>query len=690
MALPITELALVEPLPKEPFFTTPEPDRTITQAIYTYGPNQHTRRRWFPWLNDGKGDKKVMPYYRVEGELAWKVGAGDDDWGLFAPVPIEGFEDKVLPAVEGEKCARLLAEAGFASISQPGCKHSEELIAARFATLVGKVRYVVYLADNDEAGRKKAAACARAAASVGLPLIVIYMVDLFPDLPEGGSIDDVPDIRKAMQLIADALPSQLPAQVDYDDEPEPVDTSDPEKSPAQADLPQGEQRTDFTWERLLPDNKVRTALQWVSKPLTTDALANVLIFLTALSGTLKLGSNVRPTSGWVMPIALWLMVIARTGRGKSPAFENLAELPLDPIADDFAKQYKSEKAHYDAIQPKSERPTREPRQYFAHLQKYNPPTMDRQLEWHEELKLPLLLLLDEIEGLWNTLDRDESSGSGDGITQLLSLFNGRGSNTIRMSGSRCFKRAHLAICGFIQPSKLRRRIKGEDDDGRHARFLQIGLPKGVMRCRRGPMDSAADSVEKEHRKVLSDLAWALHKLPPKTYSLSVEDGAQDVFCDWAEAYWEKADLPTTKPVLAALYNKVPDHAAHLSGILHLVNEYDPDNGDQWHPSKTIPLSVIRLALAIIDCLVVEAERFHANTDDLEAQAIQRFKELPPVEWTWDKFKAKCKDPIRKEGSKLWTNVVTAMRDAGIGEVTKSKPLTFRRHTDVDGHRKMSA
>ena len=88
--------------------------------------------------------------------------------------------------------------------------------------------------------------------------------------------------------------------------------------------------------------------------------------------------------------------------------------------------------------------------------------MDLQLKWHEELRLPLLLLLNEIEGLWKTLDRDEASGSGDGITQLLTLFNGRGSNTIRMSGSRCFN--------------------GEDDDGRHARFLQIGLPKGVMGC----------------------------------------------------------------------------------------------------------------------------------------------------------------------------------------------------------------
>ena len=690
MALAISELALVEPLPHEPFMTFVEDDGTITQAIYSYGPNQHTKRRWFPKTSFRDAHKKVMPYYRVEGDLDWQAGAGDEDWGLFAPVPIEGFENHWVLEVEGEKCARILAEHGFAAISQPGCKHSPELIADRYDALYGKVRGVIYLADNDLEGTRKAHRCRDAAASVELDFVHVDMAVVFEDLPLKDSIDDVPDVPAAVQKIVDSLPSQLPAQVDYDDEPEPVIPRDPEESTAQADLPQGEQRTDFTWERLLPDNKVRKALQWVSKPLTTDALANVLIFLTALSGTLKLGTNVRPTSGWVMPIALWLMVIAKTGRGKSPAFENLAELPLEPIADDFAKQYKSEKAHYDAIKPKAEKPTREPRQYFAHLQKYNPATMDRQLEWHEELKLPLLLLLDEIEGLWKTLDRDESGGSGDGITQLLSLFNGRGSNTIRMGGNRCFKRAHFAICGFIQPSKLRKRIGGEDDDGRHARFLQIGVPKGVMRCRRGPMDSASDTVEKEHRKVLSDLAWALHKLPPERYSLSIEDGAQDAFCDWAEAYWEKADQPTTKPLLAALYNKLPDHAAKLSGALHLVNEYDPENRDQWHPSKTIPLSVIQLALAIIDCLVVEAERFHANTDDLEAQAIRRFKELPPVEWTWSKFKGKCNDPIRDAGSKLWTNIVTAIRDAGIGEVTKSKPLTFRRRTNVDGHRKMSA
>ena len=136
----------------------------------------------------------------------------------------------------------------------------------------------------------------------------------------------------------------------------------------------------------------------------------------------------------------------------------------------------------------------------------------------------------------------------------------------------------------------------------------------------------------------------------------------------------------------------PPLAARLGGIVSVAGAFLKhfDNPTETPTCPAVEVAVTRLALAIIDCLVVEAERFHANTDDLEAQAIRRFKELPPVEWTWSKFKGKCNDPILDAGSKLWTNIVTAMRDAGIGEVTKSKPLTFRRHTDVDGHREMSA
>ena len=117
-------LATATPVPKEPFWTTPEQDGTITQAIYTYGPNQHTRRRWFPWENKGKGGKKVMPYSRADENSTWDPVAGDDDWGLFAPVPIEGFEDKVLPEVEGEKCPQPAAQPA-ALVSTRGIASSE-------------------------------------------------------------------------------------------------------------------------------------------------------------------------------------------------------------------------------------------------------------------------------------------------------------------------------------------------------------------------------------------------------------------------------------------------------------------------------------------------------------------------------------------------------------------------------------
>ncbi len=56
------------------------------------------------------------------------------------------------------------------------------------------------------------------------------------------------------------------------------------------------------------------------------------------------------------------------------------------------------------------------------------------------------------------------------------------------------RRALVAICGFIQPIKLRHRINGEDDDGRYTHFMQIGLPKGVVHYRRYSMNTASEIV----------------------------------------------------------------------------------------------------------------------------------------------------------------------------------------------------
>ena len=88
----------------------------------------------------------------------------------------------------------------------------------RYDALYGKVRGVIYFAENDLEGTRKAHRCRDAAASVEVDFIHVDMAVVFEDLPLKGSIDDVPDVPAAVQQILDSLPSQLPAQVDYDDE----------------------------------------------------------------------------------------------------------------------------------------------------------------------------------------------------------------------------------------------------------------------------------------------------------------------------------------------------------------------------------------------------------------------------------------------------------------------------------------
>ena len=41
-------------------------------------------------------------------------------------------------------------------------------------------------------------------------------------------------------------------------------------------------------------------------------------------------------------------------------------------------------------------------------------------------------------------------------------------------------------------------------------------------------------------------------------------------------------------------------------------------------------------------------------------------------------------------SRLVDQIYEPVMEGGIGEVTNPKPLTFRRHKDIDGHHKMSA
>lgn len=157
--------------------------RPAKGSPYYYSETQRVNRAPLP-----DGGKRFYCEHLVGGR--WADKQGPDPWFTFNHgdcLEAEGWPLEV----EGEKCAELVAAAGWVGISQPGHAHSVEQIRERYEALsMEGTPGIIYLADNDAEGKRRAQQAVEAAALAGLPLIVLHAGEVWPDLPVGGSIDD--------------------------------------------------------------------------------------------------------------------------------------------------------------------------------------------------------------------------------------------------------------------------------------------------------------------------------------------------------------------------------------------------------------------------------------------------------------------------------------------------------------------
>jgi len=180
-------------LPEQPPVLARMAPREPAGSPYRYGPTQLVKRVALP-----DGDKAFYGFHLLNDK--WEKGAGPDSWPVFNLADTIGADGWILEP-EGEKCAELCAAEGVVSVSQPGHAHTIEQIVPRYKALrEAGCPGVVYLQDHDgpnrpdhqQEGRRRAENAAEAAARAGLPMLVIPAIDLWPDLPDGGSIDDAP------------------------------------------------------------------------------------------------------------------------------------------------------------------------------------------------------------------------------------------------------------------------------------------------------------------------------------------------------------------------------------------------------------------------------------------------------------------------------------------------------------------
>lgn len=162
------------------------PDHWPNGQELDYGPGQVVR------VEIRSGKKEPRPHHQRGDRLV--PGAGPDAWPMWREEEvIEHGRGWWIAEAEGEKCAEWFRAGGLVGTSQPGHNLKADAIEARYSRLKDAgILGIAYLADHDDQGERKAKKLQAAAATVGLSFRLIRAAELWPSIPEKGSIDDAP------------------------------------------------------------------------------------------------------------------------------------------------------------------------------------------------------------------------------------------------------------------------------------------------------------------------------------------------------------------------------------------------------------------------------------------------------------------------------------------------------------------
>jgi hypothetical protein len=155
---------------------------TAAGTYYTYSEGQQAQRK-----DHADGTKSFYPHAK-----GFSKGPGHAPWPAYNEAAALASGGWVLE-LEGEQCCDVASSIGLVAISQPGFfALSQELVAPRYERLRGAgVEGIIYVADADDKGRRKAIALQEVAEAIGFPFVLLAAEALWPDLPQGGSLDDL-------------------------------------------------------------------------------------------------------------------------------------------------------------------------------------------------------------------------------------------------------------------------------------------------------------------------------------------------------------------------------------------------------------------------------------------------------------------------------------------------------------------
>ncbi len=529
---------------------------------------------------------------RATGKPTWKRVADHTDYDgaeyHFRDCPRVPYRlPKVLKAEtvyipEGEKDCATLEGWGLVASCNPGGSGNSTLYEGWADYFRG--RRIVILPDNDEPGRKHAAAVAAALLNTAASVRIVE----FPDLPTkgdvtdwreaGGTFERFRELTEAATVMDAAALSGLRARwglaAEETQHQARAAAADewPKPEPIQSELPPVEAFS----EDLLPDS-FRPLVADVTERMQVPMDYPAVVMILCLAGAVNRRAIIQPKAndtGWVIVPNLWGGIIAPPGFMKSPVIQ-AATRPLNQIQTEWRhqhevalKDYALEKEEYElrraawkeqykAASKKGnaapDRPEDEPEEPKLRRLIVNDATFEALHQTMSENPAGILVIRDELTGWWSQLDRAGREGER---AFCLQAWNGDTGHTIDRIGRGTI---HVEACcmsmlGGIQPGRLRSYLvdaleDGPSNDGLIQRFQLLVWPDTApdwSYVDRTPDATSEQQAARVFRKVVE-----MDAENPARFRF--DSGAQELFIEW----------------LAELEGKIRGDELHSALISHL-------------------------------------------------------------------------------------------------------------------------
>jgi hypothetical protein len=329
----------------------------------------------------------------------------------------------------------------------------------------------------------------------------------------------------------------------------------------------------ITLQHLFPA-PIAEALELRTRYLPADPCAVAVLFLPSIASLQKIGSRItgNPASGFEVPLNLWGGVVAKSGEKKTPLTKRVVLEPTAEVrralADGNRREQQQWKDDCKAL-PKGEAKPDQPKPVHLHVGDVTGEALAAELVNCAERKRGLLVLRDELAGLFSGLNQYKGGGGNDGQF-LLELFDGGGHTSLRIGGNREFNDSLVSITGNIQPAVLAELINAStgDADGRYARFLFAPLTEAPK-----PLPVATDHDEQHvidrAGQYLQQIAAEVHRAPARHLDLGAE--ALEMFARY-EHQRALAARAATISAQGAVLGKAAGKVLRVAGLLHLLDQ----------------------------------------------------------------------------------------------------------------------